>query len=171
MINKIRHLFWKLVLFNTYIKSKDKTKNLLFTNTLNMIRLQYFAKAKAQEWTYESDKLWGLVNRVASPAFSVELTAGDCDDYASAILGQYEDTDNAYLLTYFCKPLIKSHTVPVFKHMGKIVTFNWGKVYTVSSVKELIKLYEKMYQVKIKDYHFAKWNDDKHRYVLKKFRG
>jgi hypothetical protein len=169
MLSKIRHLFWDLILRHSYRKSKDKLEQPLYTDTLNMTRLQYFAKLKAQNWNYVSDKLWGLVNRIAPPTFSTEINEGDCDDYASAVLGQYEDIDNAYLFTYFCRPLIKSHTVPVFKLNGNIVTFNWGKMYVVKTKQELISLYEKIADVKIKSTHFAKWSEKKHRYVMTKF--
>jgi hypothetical protein len=171
MLNKIRHLFWSIVLRRSYRKSKDKDKQPLYTNSLNMIRLQYFARAKAEKWNYKSDKLWGLVNRIAPPTFSTEIDTGDCDDYASAVLGQYENTDNAYLFTYFCKPLIKSHTVPVFKRRGQFVTFNWGRVYVVPTIRELIELYESLANVEIKSTHFAQWSEKKYRYVMKKING
>lgn len=166
------HMFFKLVMSWTYRRSRDKEKRNVHNWDLDIVRIQRYAKDKKIKWTFVNDRLFGAANFIQPPTLTNVLVAGDCDDFASSILGRYEEPHNAYLFTYFPKKVINAHTVPVFKlNDEKIVLINWGKTYLFDTVEEMLTyIEENIAKSPIKSCHFAQWSQLKYKYVATKLK-
>lgn len=165
-IFKVLHPLLWLIMQISYLKSRVKDKeNRIIDGYMDFIRIQQFARDVRVAWNYQLDPFWGLWNTISPPTTNELLREGDCDDYASVLIGRYIDTSKSYLYTYFPTDLRRAHSVPVFVLKdGSLLTINWGESYIVKTQKDLIKLYEDIFGVTIFSNHYAKWDNKKGRF-------
>lgn len=163
----IRHIVALVSRYWFYFKSKDFKKREFFANDLDILRIQAHAKKLNESWTYEPDTFLGVKTDHIKPPMVASLEYdGDCDDYASALVGRYVDTNNIYVVSLHGKDKQLHHAVTAIKVNDLIFTINWGKTYVVHTVDELVELYEQLYDTKIYSCIFARWNQKKHKYVV-----
>ena len=165
-----KHLFFRVVMCWTYKRSRDKEKRTSHNNDLDLVRLAHYAKEKKAKWTFVNDGMRGLLNYIIPPVLTMITEEGDCDDYASCIVGRYEVPTQAFLLTYFPKNLSRAHTVALVVTDNGIHTYNWGRSYFFSTLEELLVHYEKYADSPIISYHIAQWNEKKFQYQVAKLK-
>lgn len=123
-----------------------------------------YAKELSKKWNYEWDPLRGMINTIHPQTGNHDIIAGDCDDFASVVLGHYEKPEDTYLLTYFPRKIYKAHTVALIKDENGYTLINWGRVSHHKIFDEVLDNLELYAKSPLDNVYIAQWDYKKRRF-------
>lgn len=159
---------WVIVMDWTYERSEGSKFTDPYINVavdLDVLKDEVIHKIRNKIFEYIPDRWFGMSNHIKEPKHVKMHMYGDCDDWASYIMGRAIHYP-AYIFTYFRWNFFKAHTVAIVYNEDtyRWRLFDWADVKEFDTFELLCKYLEKKYKMRIISRHIAKYDWHNARY-------